>query len=192
MSINLARPWKRNTFLSLRVVLVLRNPRNTNPSFRRGARALLFKAYNTAEIKAHFHFGVKNNSTREKECLVFHLNERQALGIPATFMEAKVCRHPRTGTGWGVLGGSMETGDASGLAPGAPAAGSGLGALRGSPGTCLPRRAGQAEIGGPGHRHGRGPRVHLEGTKAVKARAPSASAAQRGRPGSQRRCLRTR
>lgn len=63
----------------------------------------------------------------------------------------------------------METGDASGLAPGAPALGSGLSALRRSPGTCLPGGAGQAEVKGPGYRSGRQPRVHIEGTKAVES-----------------------
>lgn len=39
----------------------------------------------------------------------------------------------------------METGDAGGLAPGAPAAGNGLSALQRSPGTCLPDPAEQAK-----------------------------------------------
>lgn len=87
--------------------------------------------------------------------------------LPLT--EAKVCRHPRTGTGVRLLGGSMETGDAGGLAPGAPAVGSGLSALRGSPGTSLPGGTGQAEVGGRGHGRGRRPRVPLEGPKAVES-----------------------
>lgn len=73
----------------------------------------LFKAYSSRRDTNSFSFRCeKLNATREKECPDFPLKGGQALGIPATVTEAKV------GRGRGSLAGSMETGDAGGLAPG--------------------------------------------------------------------------
>lgn len=155
----------------------------------KGVRALLSKAYNIVDTKAHF-VSVWKTILLERNVSIFLLMEGRPWESPPPSRKLGFEGVQEPARGWGSLDGSMETGDAGGLAPGAPAAGSGLSALRRSPGTCLLDPAEQADVGGPSHRRGRWPWVLHEGTAAVGS--ASASAAQPGAPGCQRRGLRTR
>lgn len=145
----------------------------------------LSKAYSSRRDTNSFSFLCeKLNATREKECPDFPLKGGQALGIPATVTEAKVGSSQDLGRGRGCLAGSMETGDAGGLASGLD--------RRQRP---RARRRGARATGPDRAGHGLGPRpprLHREGTKAVE----SASARRRGGPartaGLSRRGLGTR